>query len=131
MLKFQTLLFFLIAEIAVLSTVKISSTVWSPVLGRVQLLGMFHCFALIVNSLINWKLKLYRYSVYKVSKTQCMQFQPSARIRILENLLEKWLVHHHFEFRGCKPGGSVSKSFTFSQFYCYVMTLFAQNFFVF
>ena len=63
-------------------------TVWSPVLGRVQLLGMFHCFALIVNSLINWKLKLYRHSVYKVSKTQCMQFQPSARIRILENLLE-------------------------------------------
>ena len=45
---------------------------------------MFHCFALIVNSLINWKLKCYRYSVYKVSTTQCMQFQPSARILILE-----------------------------------------------
>ena len=42
-----------------------------------------------------------------------------------------WLVHRHFEFRGCNPGGSVSKSFTFPRFYCYVMTLFAQNFFVF
>ena len=26
------------------------------------------------------------------------------------------LDHHHFEFRGCNPGGSVSKSFTFSRF---------------
>ena len=62
-------------------------TVWSLVLGRAQLLSMFHCFALIVNSLINWKLKLYRYSINirtLVSKTQCMQFQPPARIQILE-----------------------------------------------
>ena len=61
-----------------------STTVWGPILGRVQLLGMFHSFELIVNSLINWKLKLHCYSVYKVSRTQCMQFQPSARIQILE-----------------------------------------------
>ena len=28
-------------------------TVWGPIMGRVQLMGMFHSFALIVNSLIN------------------------------------------------------------------------------
>ena len=63
---------------------KYSNTSWSPVMGRVKLLGMFHCFALIVNSLINWKLKLYRHSVYNLRHSVYMQFQPSARIRILE-----------------------------------------------
>ena len=29
------------------------STVWGPIMGRVQLMGMFDSFALIVNSLIN------------------------------------------------------------------------------
>ena len=28
-------------------------TVWGPIMGRVQLMGIFHSFALIVNSLIN------------------------------------------------------------------------------
>ena len=32
---------------------KTESTFWGPIMGRVQLMGMFHSFALIVNSLIN------------------------------------------------------------------------------
>ena len=43
-----------------------------------------------------------------------------------------WLIHHHFEFRDCNPGGVSFKKLHFLRFYCYVMPLFAKkNVFVF
>ena len=52
-------------------------------MGRVQLMGMFHSFALIVNSLNNLTLILHRHSIRKVPTAQCIKCQSSARIRTL------------------------------------------------
>ena len=66
------------------TAIQIIITVWGPIMGSmVQLMGMFHSFALMVNSLINLTLILHRHSIRKVPTAQCIKFQPSARIRTL------------------------------------------------